>query len=428
MEPTDVPVIINENIDYDFTIETLINEDIKKQLNNNDENTEDKIARVDLFFNCIAMEVNSNYMDKQAQNKAESQYVSKSEDRHQTDDEPKKKQEKKRLVYIKWNDISHLQLWHNNEEESMIHFPWAHMSCALDSTLSAYWVIYLRLQLKSEWLKLFREEFPKIIAVFDELYERKIHNIKAKEKLRDLLEINDGRWKRRESVEVLLITDFLKNNLSAIHTNGEESLLQWVFKVHWLCEPCGTQTCQKHAYGNYINTDQIHKRDNIAFMPRSSKFTVHDSIGHFLSDTVRNRSCDKCMLPCTIFRETIIHPYILHLSYPFLGKGVKVDLPHFVDEELLIEEVVYDLVGVIYGDGFHFVFRFLKDGKVYEADGMQQHSTSKHKKIVRSALSREIPGCHKISLAGHIDWELNVEKELVEGKKIVDIYYLKREN
>lgn len=274
-------------------------------------------------------------------------------------------------VFVRWNCVSHLQLWHNNEKDGIIHFPWANMSCALDSTLSAFWVIYLKIQLKSERLKLFREEFPKIVAVFDDLYDRKIHNIKAKEKLRALFKINDDRWRNRESVEVLLITDYLRKYLTGFHANGEESLLQWVFKVYWECKSCGTRICHQHAYGEYMNTDLIHRRDNIAVLARSRSYTVHGSIEHFLLDTTRNKSCQNCMSPCTIFRETIMHPYILHVSYPFLGPGVEVDLPNFVEEELFLEEVFYDLVGVVYGDGYHFVFRFLKDAKVYEAVGLR---------------------------------------------------------
>ena len=58
---------------------------------------------------------------------------------------------------------------------------------------------------------------------------------------------------------------------------------------------------------------------------------------------------------------------------------------------------------------------------------MQCHSTSSYTKKVRAALSRELPGCHKQSLAGHIDCEINDEKVILAGKKVVDIYYLKRE-
>lgn len=402
MEPKPIP-----NGKINTTCINLINEN-KEQLINDDNFKMKSI--VDKFFDGIAMEIKNNITETEVTNKIKA------------DNRVAKRKE----VFMKWNCISHLQLWHNNEDDSIIHFPWADMSCALDSTLSAYWIIYLRLQLRNEWLILFREEFPKIVEVFDELYEIKIHNIQAKEKLRALFKINDARWNSRNSVEVMLVTDFLKEKLTAFHANGEESLFQWVFKVYWVCKPCGIQTCHKYDHGNYKGTDIIHRRDNIAFQARSCKFTVHESIEHFLADSVRNISCEKCMSPCTIFRETITHPYILHVSYPFLGKGALVDLPNFVEEELSIGEVVFDLVGVVYGDGIHFVFRFLKDGKVYEADGMQHHSTSKHKKIVRSALSREILGCHKISLAGHIDWSINKDNELVDGRKIVDIYYLKR--
>ena len=128
--------------------------------------------------------------------------------------------------------VFHLQLWHNENEDAVIHFPWANMSCALDSTLSALWIIYLRMQSNIERLNLFREEFPKVVEVFDHLNTGKIHNIQAKERFIKVFRIKDKRYRKNSSMEVRLITDYLKNNLSAVHPNGEESFLQWVYKSY----------------------------------------------------------------------------------------------------------------------------------------------------------------------------------------------------
>ena len=53
---------------------------------------------------------------------------------------------------------------------------------------------------------------------------------------------------------------------------------------------------------------------------------------------------------------------------------------------------------------------------------MENHPTSKYNKKVRAALSKKTLGCHIISLAGHVEWEIN------EGKKFGVIYYSKRKN
>ena len=393
-----------------------------------EENLEEKCLLIDKFFDSIANE-NNKIMESGAETKVEPVLeIGPPQIEVQPDHEPNNKlSENKRIKFVNWNMVSHLQLWHNKNDDAVIHFPWANSSCALDSTLSALWIIYLRMQSNIERLNLFREEFPKVVEVFDHLYAGEIHNIQAKERFIKLFKIKDKRYKINSSVELRLITDYLKSNLSAVHPNGEESLLEWAYKSYWLCATCGAKTCQKYTYGPEKGEDFIHRRDNVLFMISSSTFTVQESIESILSESTLVRVCEKCMIPCTILRESLSHPIILHLSYPYGGEGVVVDVPTFIEEVIIVEGVVYDLVGVVYGDGLHFFLRFLKDSKVYEADGMQCHSTSSYTKKVRAALSRELPGCHKQSLAGHIDCEINDEKVILAGKKVVDIYYLKRE-
>ena len=79
---------------------------------------------------------------------------------------------------------------------------------------------------------LFREEFPTMVEVFDDLYLGLIHNIDAKEKLTKVFALEDQRYKNKDFLEVLSITDFFKERLSVAVAKGTDSLFQWTFKLY----------------------------------------------------------------------------------------------------------------------------------------------------------------------------------------------------
>ena len=83
--------------------------------------------------------------------------------------------------------------------------------------------------------------------------------------------LEDPRHKNRNFVEVLSITDFLNEMLSAAVAKGTDSLFQWIFKLYWKCETCGNKVFSEH----------LHRIDNILFMATSAKFTVQDSLKAF---------------------------------------------------------------------------------------------------------------------------------------------------
>ena len=61
--------------------------------------------------------------------------------------EPEKKSEcEPEEVIVQWNGVNHMQLLNKYHNDKVIHFPWARNSCALDSTLSALWIVYLAIQ------------------------------------------------------------------------------------------------------------------------------------------------------------------------------------------------------------------------------------------------------------------------------------------
>jgi hypothetical protein len=164
----------------------------------------------------------------------------------------------------------------------------------------------------------------------------------------------------------------------------------------------------------------------LGYRKRKTKITLQGSIESFIADSVRSKICSPCNEACHILGETLVYPYILHLTYPTRDANGHLDIPDFLEKEITIDGTCYDIVGAVYGDGYHFLFRYHHDGKVYEADGMAEHPTSNHHRKIRAALSKEIHGPYESSLAGHISWKFNAKKIKVDGKKIVDVYYTKR--
>ena len=83
----------------------------------------------------------------------------------------------------------------------------------------------------------------------------------------------------------------------------------------------------------------LHRRDNILFMATSAKFTVQDSLKAFLRESVCVRICTKCEVQALIIRKMITRPIILHLSCPSQDWERNLDLPHFLEKELVIEKL-----------------------------------------------------------------------------------------
>jgi hypothetical protein len=119
-------------------------------------------------------------------------------------------------------------------------------------------------------------------------------------------------------------------------------------------------------------------------------------------------------------RKTIVFPYILNANR-------HLDIPNFLEKEITTDGTCCDIVGAVYGDDNHFLFRYCHNGKIYEADGIVEHPTSNHHREITAASSKEIHGQYELSLAGHIGWKLNARKTKVNEKTIVDVHHTKHQ-
>ena len=81
--------------------------------------------------------------------------------------------------------------------------------------------------------------------------------------------------------------------------------------------------------------------------------------------------CSTCNSTSTIVRRCHTHPVILNVSI-----GAQYLTPFqleilVINKLLYFDNVCYTLSSVIYGDEFHFITRYIFDGRAYQGDGMR---------------------------------------------------------
>ena len=82
-------------------------------------------------------------------------------------------------------------------------------------------------------------------------------------------------------------------------------------------------------------------------------------------------------------RKTLSLPLFLLLKYPIEKLN---QIPDYVDQHIAFEGSQYELVGVSYGNGSHFVDRLCIENKAHYADGMKIDDNTN----IRQAISFEI--------------------------------------
>ena len=115
----------------------------------------------------------------------------------------------------------------------------------------------------------------------------------------------------------------------------------------------------------------------VGFASPNFSYTKY-SMDCFLSeDNVKSPDCSFCNNKTNRKRNVTDSPIILHLSFLTRAGYEIVRIPEYLDKEVSIDNVNFDIIGATYGSGSHFKFRYYFNGKVYEADGMRKHSTSR---------------------------------------------------
>jgi hypothetical protein len=170
-----------------------------------------------------------------------------------------------------------------------------------------------------------------------------------------------------------------------------------------------------------INATAVTKLNGITVF--NSSETVQLTIDKYLArgSTKKSTKCYGCSEQKDILRSIIRHPSVLHM---FFGNGTQTMWPNFLEKQITFGTVEYEICGAIYGSNSHFIFRYFRNGKVFEADGMREHFTSTREYRVREAMSVEIKEPYHIALAGLIQVKI-INNKKISKYTICDVFYMK---
>jgi hypothetical protein len=318
-----------------------------------------------------------------------------------------------------WNGVAQVILRHVQGSDILINFPWDNNSCGKDSSISALWCIYQKFIEKKDidGLHRFEEEFPSVMGILTMLNLGEINNLQAKFLLIQEFGniITDERYVSKGFYNTALILDTVKKALRS-PDEALDSTFLWLAAEDSNCEACRV----------YIPATEPTKHHEISVL--DSYDTVQVTIDTYLTreSTMKKNRCAACNQTKTIIRNIFRHPNVLHMFYGVSG-GHAI-WPKCLDRIIIFGNnyksmaVKYEIVCAIYGSNAHFICRYFRRGKVYEADGMREHCISTRDRIVREAMSIEICEPYETALAGKIKIKKNNRSVVYT---ICDVFYMK---
>ena len=131
------------------------------------------------------------------------------------------------------------------------------------------------------------------------------------------------------------------------YTEQNINLFRTCFETTWFCDICQLQH-------NEPNVDKIHKWDTVSVAIYNKLDLLQEVVESTFNATSRITMCVKCNTQCRILRIVLVHPSILHVA--FASKNLQTTIPPSqIPLELIVNDMIYDLVGAIYFGGGHFI-------------------------------------------------------------------------
>jgi hypothetical protein len=220
---------------------------------------------------------------------------------------------------------------------------------------------------------MFANNYSEISAIFSDMYEGNINNLKAKEKIREIFQgILDEDYQNNEYVELRIINTYLEDNLYTKDVENAEApaLLHWNVRITQLCN---VSECNLH---NTLVKNELRSIGEFELppIPENVTETIQSVLIEQVISSYSLQKCDLCgeILHTTL--TTITLPYVIKLRYPVIeSHNNHLYRMQYIDKSLILDSTTYDLVGVVYGDDEHFLCRYILNDNIYEADGMHLH-------------------------------------------------------
>ena len=290
----------------------------------------------------------------------------------------------------------------------------------MDATLTAWWILYVEIRDSgdNEIMLLFNMEHQKIIAVFKKLYEGEMTNIETKSEIRELFNgIKTKEYINRSTIFTTTMHDYIDESLYQRIENrqNEHSTFHMSFNVDGYCVPCDRIYYIHQSTNNTMDFGQL----------TNSVTSIQELVEIYFKEPHKAMTCKTCRTLLKIDIQMTVMPNIIIIMMPTLEKSTKKFYNiKKLDNEITINNITYDLFGAVYGDGVHFIFRYIFDNDVYEADGMQKHYLSDETTSRLSAESLYVTPDHDVGLS----FILSTKRIGTKNKQATDIYYRKRQS
>lgn len=317
-----------------------------------------------------------------------------------------------------WNGRHNLPLKHNkNYRDPYIHFPWENNSCALDATMSVWWVLYNNIYESgnTQLLTLFHDEYELLINIFKNMHDGETNNLEAKTEIRKLFEsCDDSTYTNKGHMTIDVVQMFLKNTIYKRYegTNANKSIFHWYYDLTCCCEVCGIQ---KRGLKRIINI----------FHTGVEYDSIYSSIQEAVDGCIRQDDphliCPVCTQLYKCQRITTVQPHVITLTVPILNTSNAGNYKmKSIDRTVTFNDIEYELLAAVYGDDTHFVCRYVFDDKIYEADGLQEYKLGDETYKLHAAES--------IFISNDFFQDMNIiiNKKLAKRyhKQVANIYYI----
>ena len=234
-------------------------------------------------------------------------------------------------------------------------FDWENMSCSYDAVFTTFWILY------STGSQRIREHIKSDLDIlgnaFDGIMNHTISRADANKLIRDTYFQNtvDHDFTRGLFQSIPTVLDHLLSHcVMSLVSSGDVDCFQTKFMRHSMCPSIScilkSDECLKRAL-NFNGEVDTFEGVNIMFEQ------------HF-EPNKRHFKCDLCGVLMEVTNDVVSVPLIMCITFAGVIVGCE------FERNIIIRDVPYELVSVIYAKGYHFKCRLNVGGSAYSYDGM----------------------------------------------------------
>ena len=254
----------------------------------------------------------------------------------------------------------------------LVGMPWYRNSCAWDTVMTSLFVTYARFG--AEGRALWTRTCPTMATVFQDLVEKRINNIQAKERLQPLFE---GKYSKVAEDLInkhsdRISTDDIYRAVMAQMTEGmaTDGGIQLFNFTRTNRTHCHEAECNSQVQPNPDEQQQKMLHDLIPYPIDSGKWEMENAIQRSMRSVTNVSACKSCGKR-SLFNEKVEGnpPAIIIALLPVFQDALQP--PTKLEDYIDIEGEVYELIAAPIGNGSHFTARIKLVEDICAYDGLR---------------------------------------------------------